>query len=134
MYELQDEIYSDDSWLRIIELYKMDATIDEALNVVWHTICVKNRIDPEKIKVDKHKDIDGYVSKLTDVINNEIELVNRMCESIDHVMSELKNETNMIDEKIHKVSQMDTDTLHLINDKLNKIISQSIKNVRKIVV
>ena len=71
---------------------------------------------------------------MTDVINNEIELVNRMCESIDHVMSELKNETNMIDEKIHKVSEMDNDTLHLINDKLNKTISQSMKNVRKIVV
>ena len=40
----------------------------------------------------------------------------------------------MIDEKIHKVSEMDNDTLHLINDKLNKTISQSMKNVRKIVV
>ena len=40
----------------------------------------------------------------------------------------------MIDEKIHKASEMDNDTLHLINDKLKKIISQSIKNIRKIVV
>ena len=131
---MKDEIYSDDSWLKLTKLDKIDAIIDEALNVVWNTICVKNRTDPEKIKIDKHKDIDGYVSKLTDVINSKIELVNRICESIDHVMSELKNETNMIDEKIHKVSEIDNDTLHLITDKLNKIISQSIKNVRKIVV
>ena len=89
MYELQDEIYSDDSWLRLVELNKIDAIIDEALNVVGNEICGKNRISPEKINIDKHKDIDGYVSKLTDVINNKIELVNRMCESIDHVMSEL---------------------------------------------
>ena len=86
---MKDEIYSDDSWLRLTDLDKIDAIIDEALNVVWNTICVKNRIYPEKIKIDKHKDIDGYVSKLTDVINNKIELVNRICESIDHVMSEL---------------------------------------------
>ena len=86
---MKDEIYSDDSWLRLTDLDKIDAIIDEALNVVWNTICVKNRIDPEKIKIDKHQDIDGYVNKLTDVINNKIELVNRMCESIDHVMSEL---------------------------------------------
>ena len=119
---MKDEIYSDDSWLRLTDLDKIDAIIDEALNVVWNTICVKNRIYPEKIKIDKHKDIDGYVSKLTDVINNKIELVNRMCESIDHVISEIKNETNMIDEKIHKVSEMDNDTLHLINDKLKEII------------
>ena len=134
MCELQDEIYSDDSWLRLVELEKIDAIIDEALNVVWNMICGENRICPEEIKIDKHKDIDGYVSKLTDVINNKIELVNKMGGVIDHVMSEIKNETNMIDEKIHKVSEMDNDTLHLINDKLNKTISQSMKNVRKIVV
>ena len=134
MCELQDEIYSDDSWLRLVELNKIDAIIDEALNVVGNEICGKKRISPEKINIDKHKDIDGYVSKLTDVINNKIELVNRMCESIDHVMSEIKNETNMIDEKIHKVSEMDNDTLHLINGKLKKIMNQSRKNLSKIVV
>ena len=134
MYELQDEIYSDDSWLRLIKLDNIDAIINEALNVVWNTLCVKNRTDPEKIKIDKHKDIDGYVSKLTDVINNKIELLNRMDEATDHVTSEIKNKTNMIDEKIHKVSEMDNDTLHLINDKLKEIINQSRKNLSKIVV
>ena len=134
MHELQDEIYSDDSWLRLVELNKVDAIIDEALNLVWNEICGKNRISPEKININKHKDIDGYVSKLTDVINNKIELVNRMCESIDHVMSEIKNETNMIDEKIHKVSEMDNDTQHLINDNLKEIMKQSRKILKKIVV
>ena len=97
-------------------------------------ICGENRICPEEIKIDKHKDIDGYVSKLTNVINNKMELVNRMCESIDHVMSEMKNETNMIDEKIHKVSEMDNDTPHLTNDKLKEIMKQSRKSIEKIVV
>ena len=132
--ELQDEIYSDDSWLRLVELEKIDAIIDEASNVVWNMICGENRISPEEIKIDKHKDIDRYVSKLTDVINNKIELVNRMGGVIDHVMSEIKNETNMIDEKIHKVSEMDNDTQHLINDKLKEIMKQSRKNLEKIVV
>ena len=132
MCELQDEIYSDDSWLRLVELNKIDAITDDALNVVWNMICGKN--STKQIKIDEYKDIDGYVSKLTDVINNEIELVNRMCESIDHVMSEIKNETNMIDKKIHKVSEIDNDTLHLINDKLKEIINQSRKKLSKIVV
>ena len=132
--ELQDEIYSDDSWLKLLELNKIDAIIDKTLNVVWNAICGKNRINPEKIKIDKHKDIDGYVSKLTDVINNKIELVNRMYRAIVYIMSEIKNETNMIDEKIYKVSEMDKDTLHLINDKLKEIINQSRKNLSKIVV
>ena len=97
-------------------------------------ICGENRICPEEIKIDKHKDIDGYVSKLTNVINNKMELVNRMCESIDHVMSEMKNETNIIDEKIHKVSEMDNDTQYLTNDKLKEIMKQSRKDIEKIVV
>ena len=97
-------------------------------------ICGENRISPEEIKIDKHKDIDGYVSKLTDVINNKIELVNRMGGVIDHVMNEIKKETNMIDEKIHKVSEIDNDTQHLINDKLKEIMNQSRKNFKKIVV
>ena len=76
----------------------------------------KNKISPEKININKHKDIDGYASKLTDVINNKIELVNRVGGALDHVMSEIKNETNMIDEKIHKLSEMDNDILLWIND------------------
>ena len=135
MCELQDEIYSDDSWLRLVELDKIDAIIEEAFNIVWKVLYKnKNIINPEKIMIDKHKDINGYVSKLTDVINNKTELVNRMCREIDHVMSEIKNETNMIDEKIHKVSEMDNDTLHLINGKLKEIMNQSRKNLSKIVV
>ena len=39
--ELQDEIYSDDSWLRLVELNKLDAILDDALNVTWNMICKK---------------------------------------------------------------------------------------------
>ena len=35
--------------------------------------------------------------------------------------------------KIHKVCEMDNDTQHLINDKLNEIITQSRKKLNKIV-
>ena len=59
MRELQDEIYSDVSWLRLVELNKIDAIIDEALNVLWNEIYGKNRISPEKMNIDKHKDIDN---------------------------------------------------------------------------
>ena len=57
--ELQDEICSDDSWLRSVELDKIDAIIEEAFNVVWKVLWEnKNRINPETIEIDKHKDID----------------------------------------------------------------------------
>ena len=90
----------------------------------------KKRENPEKIMIDKHKDIDGYVIKLTDLINNKIELMNRMCETIYHIMSKVKNEANMIDEKIHKVVVMNNDTLHLINDELKEISNQARKKLK----
>ena len=52
------------------------------------------------------------------------------CGVIDQVMSEIKNETDIIDEKIHKVSEMDNDTLHWINDKLNSIMTKSRRKLR----
>ena len=133
MTVLQDEIYSDDTWLRLVELSNIYNVI-EALNVVWKKFYGKNRINPEMIKVDKHKDIDGCVSKLTDIINNKIELLNRVSGAIDHAMSEMKNETNIIDEKIHKLSEMDNDTLLRINDRLKGFINQSGRNLKNIAV
>ena len=43
MYELQDEIYSDDSRLRLVELNKIDAIIDYALNAIWNMIRKKKK-------------------------------------------------------------------------------------------
>ena len=43
MVELQDEVYSDDSWLRLVELDKIDAIIDEATDVVWNTFYEKKK-------------------------------------------------------------------------------------------
>ena len=135
MGELQDEIYSDDSWLRLVELDKIDAIIEEAFNIVWKVLWEnKNRINPETIEIDKHKDIDGYVSELTDLINHRIEQMNRMRGEIDNVTSEIKNETDKIDEKIHNVSEMDNDTLHWIDDRPNNIMTRSRKKLRWIIV
>ena len=135
MTELQDEIYSDDSWLRLVELDKIDAIMKEAFNIVWKVLYEnKNRITPEKIMIDKHKDINGYVSELTDVINHKIKLMNENCSAIDRAMSEIYNETDMIDEKIHKACVIDNDTLNWIDDSLNEIMTRSRKKIRLILV
>ena len=126
MHELQNEIYND-PWLRLVELNKIKDILDDALNVVSKEIYGKNRKSSIIINIDKDKDIDGYVSKLTDVINNKIELINKIGETTDHFLREINNETNMINEIIHKASEMDNDTLHLIDDKLDKIIKQTRK-------
>ena len=62
---------------------------------------------------------------MTDVINNEIQLTNKIGEAINNIRHEINNKTNMVNEIIHKASVMDNDTLHLIDDKLDKIIRQT---------
>ena len=41
MCELQDDIYSDDSRLRLVELNKINVIIDESLNAVWKVLWKK---------------------------------------------------------------------------------------------
>ena len=129
MHELEDEIY-DDSWLWLVELDKRKDILADALNVVSKEIYGKNRKSSKIIKIDKDKDIDGYVSKLTDVINNEIKLINKIGETIKHVVYEINNEKNMVNEITNKASVMDNDTLHLIDDKLDKIMTQTRKKIK----
>ena len=75
MSELQDKIYSDDSWLRLVEMNKTNALLDESLDYVWIMIYGKNREKNEinNIDIDKDKDIDVYVAKYMDIVNDESE-------------------------------------------------------------
>ena len=127
MSKLQD----DDSWLRVVELNNIDTILDDALNVVWYEIYGKNRKSSKIINIDTHKDIDGSVSKLTIIINNKLKLLNVMNMGICRVMCNIKNKTNTVNEKIRKASVMDNDTLYLIDDNLNEIITYLIKGLKK---
>ena len=106
MCELKDEIYND-PWLRVVELNKIKDILDDTLNLVSKEIYGKNRISSNIIDLDKHKDIDGYASKLTDVINNYIKLINNIGETLDYVICEINNETSMIDE--YNLNNLKTD-------------------------
>ena len=86
------------------------------------------------INIDKNKDIDEYVSKLNDRINNKIGFLNRVGDLIDHIINWIKNRTNMIDIKIYKANEMDNETLHLINNKLKEIIDKLKQGLIKILV
>ena len=56
-----------------------------------------------------------------------------MYDSIDHIISEIEKETIEIYNKTCHVIGLDMDILHLINDKLNEIMTQSKKNLIKII-
>ena len=98
MNELQDEIYDDDSWLRLVELNKINGLLDESLDYVRKMIYAENREKHEKISIDKDKDIDGYVSMYTGIINDKLELMNRIGELLDSIMVEVQNIVDMVRE------------------------------------
>ena len=131
IYKALPKLQDDDSWLRVVELNNIDTILDDALNVVWYEIYGKNRKSSKIINIDTHKDIDGSVSKLTIIINNKLKLLNVMNMGIGRVMCNIKNKTNTVNEKIRKASVMDNDTLYLIDDNLNEIITYLIKGLKK---
>ena len=124
MNELHGEIYSDDSWLRLVELNKINVLLHEVLDYVWKTFYVKNREKHERINIDKYKDIDGYVSKYTNIVNDKLELVNRIGEILDCAIIEVQNEVDMINEVKQKESEIDIETLKLMHEALAKILKK----------
>ena len=57
--------------------------------------------------------------------------MNIISKRIGNVMCSIKNKTNMVNEKIHKASEIDNDTLHLIDDNLNEIITYLRKGLKR---
>ena len=120
---LQDEIYLNDTGLRLDELNRIDNIFDDRLNVVWYEIYEKNRKSSKIINIGKHKNIGKYVSKLEDIIINNKKLVSAMNMKTTRTMCNVKNNTNMVNKIMHKASVMDNDTLHLIDNNLDEIIT-----------
>ena len=54
MKELKDDLY-DDSWLRLAELNKINALLDESLDYVWKMVYGVNREKYEIDSIDKDK-------------------------------------------------------------------------------
>ena len=72
--------------------------LDETLGSIWKMIFLENREKHEKINIDKDKDMDGYVSMYSDIINDKLELVNRIGELLDGIMVEVQNVEDMVRE------------------------------------
>ena len=109
------------SRLRQVELNMIDVKIDDALNFAW------NKIIREKINRDKHKGIDEYA------ISNKLNLLERVYDSINYIISGIENKINIIYKDMYEVYEKGIDKLRLINDKVNEIMRQSNKDLRNII-
>ena len=100
MNELHDEMYHDELWLGPVELNEINELLDEAVDRVWKAFYDKNIEKHEKIIINKYRcrDIDEYISKYTDIVNDTLELVNRIGKLLDSVMVEVQNVVDMVSE------------------------------------
>ena len=83
----------------------------------------ENREKHEIINIDKDKDIDGYVSMYTDIVNDKLELVNRIGELLDNAMIDVQNEVSMINEA-KQADEIGIDRLKSIRNTLIKILER----------
>ena len=135
MSELQDEICSDDSWLRLLEMNKINALLDKSLDYIWKMIYGKNRKKNEikNIDIDKDKDIDEYVSKYMDIVNDKSELLNKIGELLNSIMIELQNvvETDNFDSLLKIIVRKKVNPI-LVRKKINPILVR--KKIKPILV
>ena len=59
-----------------------------------------------------------------------MDLLEGIYDLLNNMINEIKNKTNMIYKKMRKVTELDMITLYLINGKLNKIMTQSNKDLK----
>ena len=72
-----DEIY-EDPWLKLNELYNINALIDQLLEEIWKLATVRNKKADKKINIDKYLETDKYVDEYTDIIDDKIDLLNNL--------------------------------------------------------
>ena len=72
--------------------------VDDLINIIWVLIHGKNRVNNEinNIDADKEKDVNTYVYKYINIVNDKISFVNDMSELIDLMGSIDVNTSNDI--------------------------------------
>ena len=83
-----NNISKNDLKSKLDEYKKLNRLVDDLINVIWVLIYGKNRVNNEinNISADKEKDVDGYVNKYINIVNDKISFVNDVSELIDDLM------------------------------------------------
>ena len=106
------EIYFDNLGPGLDEIdAKIDATADDALNYICSIMGIKNT---KRLKKDKKE-----------------KLLDRVCDLLKYIIREIHNEAGDIYITMRNVNVLDKNKLHLINDKLKEITTQTKKKLNK---
>ena len=63
---------------KVIELIRLDTLLNDSINVIWHEIYDRNKKIIKKIDINKRKNVDTFIHKLINVINNKKHLIRKL--------------------------------------------------------
>ena len=86
-----DDEICENSWLKLNELYNINALIDEFLDKILKLATVKNRKADKNINIDKYLEIDKYVDEYTVITDGKIDLFNNLDLILSKARVEIQN-------------------------------------------
>ena len=122
-----DEIY-EDPWLKVNELYSINALIDKFLDKIWKLATVRNRKADKKINIDKYLEIDKYVDEYTDITDGKIDLFNNLGSIRNKATTKIQKEACIINDLKQK-ENLDIKTLEIMHETLEKLLIKWMKTI-----
>ena len=93
---LSDEEIYEDPWLKLNELYSINALWDEFLDRIWKLATVRNRKADKKINIDKYLEIDKYLDEHTDITDGKIDFIDNLGSILTKATVEIQNKAYII--------------------------------------
>ena len=119
------EIY-EDPWLKLNDLYNINALIDEYLDKIWKLATVRNKKADKKINIDKYLEIDKYVDEYTDITDGKIDLFNNLGLILNKATTKIQKEACIINDLKQK-ENLDIETLEIMHKTLEKVLIKWMK-------
>ena len=109
---------------KLTELIRLDTLLNDSINVVWREIYESNKKIIKKIDVNKIKNVDTFIHKLINVINNKKQLIRTLViVKLDRIISDIKTKSGIG----NAYNFNDRDKLLMIYNDLDKYIKNHLK-------
>ena len=123
-----DDEINEDPWLKLNELYKINALLDEFLDKIWKLATARNRKIDKKINIDKYLEIDKYVDEYTDITDGKIDLFNNLGSILTEAAVQIQNKAYIVNDLKQK-ENLDIKTLKTMPETLEKVLIKSMKTI-----
>ena len=113
-----------ESQLKLIELIRSDTLLNDSINVIWRDIFERNKKYIKNIDINKIKNVDTFIHKLINVINNKKQMIRTLViVKLNCIISDIKEKAKMN----RDYNYNDRDKLLMIYNDLNKYIKNHLK-------